>query len=348
MKKWLSFFVAFIAIILFGILIQSTSGQLFPENVLLIEEVTVNPSENTQEITGHQLNQRESITLQEVYHNSESVAPLYQEGEQLLIRRQGDGWTILALKRDGYVFVLVGIFAWIVLLITGKKGMYALLGFVINSVLLLLFLWLNQWNRQFELPIMMSIYTIIAVIVAMGTSYGFKTMDIRKVVGTLLSVFIAFFICVIAMDLMNDSGLRYEEMQFITRPYRSVFLGGLLIGAIGASMDNIVTIISSLDEIKAKNRQLTTKQLLFSGQEIAKDTASSMVNVLMFAYLSGAVPSFVFYSANGWSFFETLNMHLSLEILRSLCGGFAIVLSVPIALLAFLVSEKLKERRDLL
>ena len=69
-----------------------------------------------------------------------------------------------------------------------------------------------------------------------------------------------------------------------------------------------------------------------------------MINVLMFAYLSGAIPSVVFYMANGWSFSEVLQLHLSLEILRTLCGGFAIVLSIPIALLAFSVTEKVKGR----
>ena len=147
------------------------------------------------------------------------------------------------------------------------------------------------------------------------------------------------------MNFLKDEGLRYEEMQFITRPYRSVFLAGLLIGAIGASMDNVVTIISALDEIRAQNEQLPLKKLIQSGREIAQDTASSMINVLMFAYLSGAIPSFVFYMANGWIFSEVIGMHLSLEILRTLCGGFAIVLSVPAALFAFSMAEKMGRRR---
>ena len=37
------------------------------------------------------------------------------------------------------------------------------------------------------------------------------------------------------MKLLNDQGLRYEEIQFLTRPYRTVFLASLMLGGIGAT-----------------------------------------------------------------------------------------------------------------
>ena len=342
MKKKLTYLFALIFIFLFGLLIQTKSSIFYPEAVLQVERVKANTTENTQTVEGTLLNRSGKVTLETDYYQNESIAPLYRKGQQLIVQKSGNNWQILELKRDGYVFILIGIFIWIVLLISGKKGFSALIGFAINSLLLVFFLWLNQQKAQLPLLWLMSLYTVLAVILAMGTSYGFKNLDLRKVVGTLLSVFMAFLICLITMNVMRDDGLRYEELQFITRPYRSVFLGGLLIGAIGASMDNVVTIISSLDEIRSQNPQLPLKKLLQSGQKIAQDTASSMINVLMFAYLSGTIPSFVFYMANGWNFSEVTSLHLSLEILRTLCGGFAIVLSVPLALLAFMISEKFK------
>jgi len=343
-KKILTYIIALFAIILLGFFIQTKSSVFYSEPVLRVEEVTVNTASNTQKIKGKLLNEKGTVTLETTYYENESVSPLYRKGNQLILQKSDNYWRVLALKRDGYVFILLGLFILIVLFISGKKGLRSLIGLALNSALLLFFLWFNQQNNGLSLMLLMSIYTVIAVFVAMGTSYGFKKLDGRKLFGTLVSVFLAFLICVIAMNLLKDEGLRYEEMQFITRPYRSVFLAGLLIGAIGASMDNVVTIISALDEIRAQNDQLSMKKLLQSGRKIAQDTASSMINVLMFAYLSGAIPSVVFYMANGWNFSEVLGMHLSLEILRTLCGGFAIVLSVPAALLAFSVAEKMKGR----
>ncbi|MBU5366158.1 YibE/F family protein [Enterococcus devriesei] len=342
MKKKLVYVMVFAGIILLGLVIQAKSSLFYPEAVIKVEQVT--HEGNKQTLTGTLLNRSGQATLETDYHENEGVHPLYRPGEQLIIRKLGSQWQVLSLKRDGYVFMLLALFVWLVLLISGKGGISALLGLALNSFLLVGFLWLHQAS-QWSLLGLMSVYTVVAVIVAMGTSYGFRNLDVRKLLGTLLSVFLAFFICLLAMHWLKDDGLRYEELQFITRPYRSVFLGGLLIGAIGASMDNVVTIISSLDEIREKNPQLPLKQLLHSGQQIAQDTASSMINVLMFAYLSGAIPAFVFYIANGWNFADVMGMHLSLEILRTLCGGFAIVLSVPLALAAFGVAEGIQERR---
>ena len=345
MKKIITYIFALLAILLLGLLIQAKSSTLYSEPVMRVEKAEADAATQTQKVTGKLLNQSGSVTLETTYYENESVSPLYRTGDQLILQKTGNAWRVQALKRDGYVFILLGLFIFVMLSISGKKGLRALLGLVLNSTLLLLFLWINQQNGRLSLLVLMSIYTIIAVFLAMGTSYGFKKLDIRKVFGTLVSVFLAFTICVVAMNFLKDEGLRYEEMQFITRPYRSVFLAGLLIGAIGASMDNVVTIISALEEIRAQNQQLPLKKLIQSGREIAQDTASSMINVLMFAYLSGAIPSFVFYMANGWIFSEVIGMHLSLEILRTLCGGFAIVLSVPAALFAFGMAEKMGRRR---
>lgn len=344
MKKNVIYIIALLAIILLGLFIQAKSSVFYDEPVLRVEKVEANSSEKTQKIEGKLLNQKGTVTLETTYYENESVSPLYRKGNQLILQKSANHWQVLALKRDGYVFILIGLFILTVLFISGEKGIRALIGLILNSSLLVLVLWVNQRNNSLSLLFLMVIYTIIAVFLAMGTSYGFKKLDVRKVFGTLVSVFLAFLICLVAMNLLKDSGLRYEEMQFITRPYRSVFLAGLLIGAIGASMDNVVTIISALDEIRIQNEQLPLKKLVRSGRKIAQDTASSMINVLMFAYLSGAIPSVVFYLANGWNFSEVIGMHLSLEILRTLCGGFAIVLSVPAALFAFSMAEKWERR----
>lgn len=345
MKKIIKYLISFVLIIIIGLLIQAKSGFLYSEKVVVVEQVEVNSEENLQQVTGHFLKNSKKVVLIENYYENEAVSTLYQSGNQLIVTEKANTWQIVALKRDGYVFIVIASFILLIVAVGGRRGLGALAGLGINSLLLILFLWLNQKNSRLALPYLMSVYTILATFLAMGTSYGFKKIDIRKLAGTLGSVFVAFLICTMAMNLLRDNGLRYEEMQFITRPYRSVFLAGLLIGAIGASMDNVVTIISSLDEIRLKNPDLSAKKIIRSGQEIAQDTVSSMVNVLMFAYLSGSIPAFIFYLANGWNFTDNIGLHLSLEILRTLCGGFAIVLSVPLALVAFLLAEKIKGRK---
>jgi len=46
------------------------------------------------------------------------------------------------------------------------------------------------------------------------------------------------------------------------------------------------------------------------------------------------------YLHNGWLFGETVSMLLSLEVVRVLCGGFGILLSIPFSLLFFQLSRR--------
>lgn len=340
-KKSIYSIVLFVAIILAGLLIQFYSGFFYSEPVLRVESVEKNEALNTQTVVGTLVN-KESIKIETPFFENESVAPLYKPGNQLIVQKSEGYWRIISLKRDGYIFILVGIFIWTIILISGKKGLFSLVGLIINSGLVLLILWINGNYPRFSLVLLMSVYTCLAVLIAMVTTYGFRQIDARKILATLISVFCAFFICLLTMNLLKDRGLRYEELQFITRPYRSVFLAGLLIGAIGASMDIVVTLLAALDEIRQKNPKVPLEELMISGGKIAQDTVPSMVNVLMFAYLSGSIPTIIFFIANVWKFASVLDMYLSLEFLRILCGGFAIVLAVPAALLLFVLGERSK------
>ena len=119
-----------------------------------------------------------------------------------------------------------------------------------------------------------------------------------------------------------------------------------MLGGIGAALDNVVVIISSLDELVRHTPEINTKELIESGKNIASDTTTSMINVLLFAYLSSATPFFIFYLANGWDFVETFKMHLSLEIMRILCGGLAILFTIPSSFLFFLLFKKIKKEGE--
>ena len=51
----------------------------------------------------------------------------------------------------------------------------------------------------------------------------------------------------------------YEEMQFVTSPYRMVFMAGLFIGSLGAVMDVAITMSSSLFGLYEKNQRYFDK-----------------------------------------------------------------------------------------
>ena len=67
-----------------------------------------------------------------------------------------------------------------------------------------------------------------------------------------------------------------------------------------------------------------------------------MANILIFAYISGSIPMIILWLKNGYSIFNIINYHLSLEIIRALTGSIGIVISIPITIYisVFLFSDK--------
>ena len=110
-------------------------------------------------------------------------------------------------------------------------------------------------------------------------------------------------------------------MQFVTSPYRMVFMAGLFVGALGAVMDVAITMSSSLFGLYEKNNDISIKALKTSGMEIGKDIMGTMTNILFFAYISGSIPMLILYLKNASPLGYTLSMNLSLEVARAMAVG---------------------------
>lgn len=117
----------------------------------------------------------------------------------------------------------------------------------------------------------------------------------------------------------------------------------MLIGTVGGTLDTVTTVIATLEELTKQQPKISAKQLWLSGRQVGRDVIGSMANILLFVYISGAIPSLLLYLGNQWSFKETVEQHLSLEFLRVIAGSLGIVLSIPIAVLFFLAVRRLKK-----
>jgi len=119
---------------------------------------------------------------------------------------------------------------------------------------------------------------------------GIQKNSLQKFIATIVTILMVFGLCYFTMAILQDKGLRFEDMSVLTRPYRPIYLASLLIGAIGASLDTVVTVISTLEEIELRNNKVTLKQLIQSGKTVGNDNSGTMINVLICSYFSSAIP----------------------------------------------------------
>ncbi|ETI69857.1 YibE/F family protein [Neobacillus vireti] len=277
----------------------------------------------------------QTIHLTNQYSSSGAYDHEYKVGTELFVSIEKAGkitGKILDVKRDKYLLLVTWMFIFTLLIVGKRQGLFSIISLAVNALLLSYALDVYLHTSGISLLWICSISVIVFTVISLLLVNGFNEKTYAAIVATLLGTCISLLITYSVMWVTSEQGLRYEEMQFIARPYKMVFMAGLFIGSLGAVMDVAITMSSSLFELFEKNKNISVKALKTSGMEIGKDIMGTMTNVLFFAYVSGSIPMIILYLKNASPVGFTLSMNLSLELARALAGGIGIVLTIPIGL----------------
>ena len=289
------------------------------------------------------------IRLMNEYSSSNAYDQKYNVGNELFVAIDGivEGnsaltGTIEDVKRDKQVLFVVWIFIFTLLIVGKKQGLFSIVSLALNAILLSYALDIYVKNANISLLFICGLCVILFTVTSLLLVNGFNEKTYAAIVATLLGTFISLLIVYCVMWVTAENGLRYEEMQYLTRPYRTVFMAGLFIGSLGAVMDVAITMSSSIFELYEKNNDIPMKALKTSALDIGKDIMGTMTNILFFAYISGSIPVLILYLKNATSLPYAFSINLSLELARALAGGIGIVLAIPIGLYTslFFVNRK--------
>lgn len=161
------------------------------------------------------------------------------------------------VKRDKYLVLTAWIFIFVLFIVGKKQGLFATVSLAINIILLSYALDIYI-STGFNLLWICGITVILFTVTSLLLVNGCNEKTYAAIIATLLGTFISLLITYVAMWLTSEQGLFYEEMQFLTRPYKLIFLAGLFIGSLGAVMDVAISISSALYELYQK---ITTYRL---------------------------------------------------------------------------------------
>jgi len=278
------------------------------------------------------------IHLTNKYSLSRANDQPYQKGNEVFVSFEKNTienpqltGNITDVKRDKNIVIVAWIFIFTLLIVGKKQGLFASISLAVNILLLSYALDIyvrTDLNLLWICGITVILFTIISLLLVNGFNEKTYTAIIATLLGTFSSLLITYF----AIWIASENGLYYEEMQYLTRPYRLIFLAGLFIGSLGAVMDVAISLSSATFELYNKNNDISVKALKASGMEIGKDIMGTMTNILFFAYISGSIPMLILYLKNYSPLGFTLSINLSLELARALAGGIGIVLTIPIGL----------------
>lgn len=279
----------------------------------------------------------QTINLTNDYSSSGAFDQEYHVGNEIFVAIDAHSTqseltgTILDLKRDQTIMMIAWIFILVLLIIGKRQGLFAIISLVVNACILTFALDLYVKHGSLNLLFISGVCVLLFTVISLLLISGLNTKTYAAIISTLLGTIIALIISTAVMWLTGENGLRYEEMQFLTRPYRTVFIAGLFIGSLGAVMDVAITMSSSIFALYEQDSRISLQALKASGHEIGKDIMGTITSILFFAYICGSIPMVILYLKNSSTLGLTLSLNLSLELARALAGGIGVVLTIPIS-----------------
>lgn len=287
-----------------------------------------------------------SITLNNTCSYSRVKDEGYKKGNYLFVSLSGSedklSANILSVKRDMYVMVLICVFILGIVIFAGKKGVLSIISIIMNIIIFTYAL--NEYVNGKDILKLCNLMIILFTMISLILASGINKQTVCAIISTLISVALIFIIYKITKE--NFEQPEYMMMEYITNPEHldHIFMAGVLIGGLGAIMDVAISISVAVNELINKDKNISVKNLISSVKEIGYDIMGTMINVLFFTYMCGAIPMLILKIKNGYKFLSIIKFQIPFEIIRFLVGAIGIVVTIPIS--GFIAITILKKRRQ--
>lgn len=243
---------------------------------------------------------------------------------------------IIGIDREFYILRFAFVFFIVLLIIGGIKGLRSLValvltGFVIVGVLIPMIL-------DGHTPLFATmISSIIVIMLGFLIINGFSKKSAAAILGTSSGMIFAALFADFFSGLTLITGATDQEIIYyiaergISVDFAGLFVSGVLIGSIGVTMDVSMSVTSLVFELKKRSPRIKYHQLVSSGMNVGKDMIATMVNTLVLAYAGASMPLFLLFVNIGMPVNYILNTEIiAAEIIRSLSGSIALILTIPL------------------
>ena len=187
-----------------------------------------------------------------------------------------------------------------------------------------------------------TVVTLIGGFLLLGITlyliYGWVLKTHAAVLALLFTLVFTGLMINFFVDLAHLTGFGDEDILFviqqvdITINLRGLVLAGMLIGAMGALDDLVITQVSVVFELHAADSGLGLRSLYQRAMRVGQDHVSAMINTLFMAYAGAALPTLLLFSLSGQGFMDLVNLEfVAEEIVRILAGSLGLIAAAPIS-----------------
>ena len=257
----------------------------------------------------------------------------YHKGDKVFLNGTRDHIKsgIRSLKRDTELVILLGALIILLVTIAGRQGILTIITVLVNIAIFIIgFVCAEDTSNVIGICSRMILFFAIATMVGLN---GINKKTVAALVSTLL-------VLAIIMGMFDIVTSHTEELDYSTMEYLGsidnpdeIFHAEILLSGIGAIMDVAVAISTALSEIVRKNPDVSFVQLFKSGREIGYDIMGTMINVLLFVFMCGLIPTCLIRMNNEIRFITIIKLHIPCELCRFFIESTGIVLTIPISIL---------------
>jgi len=285
------------------------------------------------------LHKGETLTAKHACTSSSVYDTEYEKGDDVFVEKiaategkDGDlTGNVTGTKRDYVVVTVAALLLAFFLMVAGKEGAMTIVSLLLNiaAFYAVLRLYLNGHNILFLTIPMVMFFTAMLLVFMYG-------LNRRTWVSLIAIMATAAATTLIAAIVLRFSVVDYEFMEYLIQPYDPVdagyiFLAEILIGALGAIMDVVVTIVMTVDQIMLHNPETDRRSLWKSCRTVGDDVVGTMLGIMFFANVAATIPFIMLCMRNGFSFLTILRYNSFFELARFLTGSIGIVLAIPVA-----------------
>jgi uncharacterized membrane protein len=253
---------------------------------------------------------------------------------------------------------LFATFSISILVISRWKGLRSLLSMIFS--LFVIISYIIPHILAGEDPLRVSIIgSAILLGVTLYLTYGWNLKSHAAVLGMIFVLLLTGGLSALFMVAARINGSGDENTMFLMQTLnahinlRGLYLGGLIIGALGVLDDLVTTQASAVFELYHANPALRFRGIYNSAMRIGQDHVAATVNTLVLAYAGASLPMFLMFSLGRGDYGYLVNFSfIAEEIVRTLVGSLGLIAAVPlttaIAIWLALYGDRLGKLRQFL
>ncbi|MTI46713.1 YibE/F family protein [Sporosalibacterium faouarense] len=243
---------------------------------------------------------------------------------------------VLEHYRHNWLLIMFGVFVICLILYARIIGIKALFSFIASLYVIWGFLIPGLLNGKNPLVLATLVLMLLSAIIIFSVA-GFTRKGVSAFVGTMMGLIITIAITIFFGEKLGLRGMTQpfaESLLFsghLNLNMKHILYAAIIIGASGAAMDIAMDITASMEEIKSKKPEISTKELIQSGFNVGRSVIGTMTTTLLLAYSGGYLTLLMLFMTKDSSFIRIVNLKIvSTEIMRTVVGSIGLVLVAPL------------------